>query len=832
MLFGRLRIMGKLTLLMLVPLIGVVALAVPIVTNRLDVIKRANETSDAVSLAGRMGSVLQEMQEERILSLGYLFGLVQRPVLAAQSAKTNNALADFGESSDIPIPPALAEAAARAEGLNKLRAQVIARTARPDEITDRFGAVITPIIEALDLVRHADMGTSAGRQVVALDSLFRNDEAISQAACFMLATLGTGVPQFATRAFQALTTAEADLRRVTTYATPEQAELYLKVQKAFNQRVGPEFFVLFFVDPIRAMKMLPLATALPSLSSVVVLGRFVETKVTVDVIAAVAEQRRQAATTAYAVSGLSVLLLVVVMALGLVMTRSVAQPLRRLTGTADRIARAAEAELQRVADDDSYRAEAIRLDPLDIVARDEIGDLARAFDKVQRTAVQLVERQVTSRRNVAQMFGHVGRRTQNLVSRQLALIDQLERDETDTSRLRELYRLDHMSSRLRRNASSLVVLSGSDGADEHTAPLPLVDVVRLALAEIEDYTRVKMDVPADITVAPALVGDLTLLLAELMENATVFSPPHRDVDVTTVLGNYGVQLTIVDHGLGLSSERLAEENTRIRRRERLDLVPTEVLGLFVVGRLARRHGIGVSLAHTPGGGLTATVELFAEHLMATPPEALIASGALTGWTAPTPAVVVPAWPGTAAADQWYAAAPGQGQQPDPAVAEELPAARRTRSFEQHLLERASRMLATAGPWNGFAASGEHPAEAATEPEQSTFPLTPIPRPVPAPSPLPEPAVMPTTATAPARGVARIPQPAANRGRLTADAAAPPESRGGLTRRVPGATLTDALPPVAAAQYRSEPRLDPDEARHLMEQFESGIALALSEAQPR
>ncbi|MBO4207026.1 sensor histidine kinase [Micromonospora echinofusca] len=795
MLFGRLRITGKLALLILVPLIGVVALTVPIVTNRLDMIRRAHETSDAVNLAGRMGSALQEMQEERILSLGYLFGLVQRPVLAAQSAKTTNALADFGRSSDIPIPAPLAEAAARAEGLHKLRAQVIARTARPDEIIDRFGAVIGPIIEALDLVRHADMATSAGRQVVALDSLFRNDEAISQAACFMLATLGTGVPQFATRAFQALTTAEADLRRVTTYATPEQAELYLKVQKAFNLRVGPEFFVLFFVDPIRAMKMLPLATALPSLSSVVVLGRFVEAKITVDVIAAVAEQRRQAAATAYTVSGLSVLLLAVVTALGVAMTRSVARPLRRLTGTADRIVRAAEEELRRVADDDSYFNEPIRLDPLDIVARDEIGDLARAFDKVQSTAVQLVERQITSRRNVAQMFGHVGRRAQNLVSRQLALIDQLERDETDTDRLRELYRLDHMSSRLRRNASSLVVLSGADGSDEHILPLPLVDVVRLALAEIEDYTRVNVDVPADITVAPAVVGDLTLLFAELMENATVFSPPHRDVAVTAVLGNYGVQLGIVDHGLGLSDERLAEENARIHRRERLDLVPTEVLGLFVVGRLARRHGIAVTLDHTPGGGLTATVELSAEHLTATPPEALIASGTLTGWAAPAP--LVTAGPGSraTAVPQWSGTAPVQVPHPHPMAPVEPPAAPLTGPFDHNLLERAGRMLATAGPWNGFAAPGQHPAQVVTVPAQPAYSLASITRPVPAPS-------------------------------------GPPESRGGLTRRVPGATLVDALPPVTPRQDRSAPRLDPDEARNLMEQFESGVALALSEGPPR
>src|SRR5439155_16030520 len=145
--------------------------------------------------------------------------------------------------------------------------------------------------------------------------------------------------------------------------------------------------------------------------------------------------------------------------------------------SADRVARVSEAELTRVADDESDSPTPMQLEPVDISARDEVGDLARAFERVQGTAVRMVERQVASRRNVAQMFGHVGRRTQNLVGRQLALIDRLERAETDPTRLSDLYRLDHVSNRLRRSASSLVVLSGGSSGDDHLAPLPLGDVV-------------------------------------------------------------------------------------------------------------------------------------------------------------------------------------------------------------------------------------------------------------------------------------------------------------------------------------------------------------------
>jgi len=252
------------------------------------------------------------------------------------------------------------------------------------------------------------------------------------------------------------------------------------------------------------------------------------------------------------------------------------------------------------------------------------------------------------------MFGHVGRRTQNLVGRQVAIIDKLENDETEPDRLRDLYRLDHVASRLRRSASSLVVLSGATGADEHIAPVRLGDVIRLALAEIEDYSRVDVEVSTSVRVIPALISDLVLLLAELMENATTFSPPGTQVTVTAVTWAESARLTIVDHGLGMSAERLAEENARLTRRERLDLAPTEVLGLFVVGRLARRHGLVVSLLPTDRGGVTIVVDVPAHLLTAFGP---IATPAVAGATT-----------GVAASPGWAAGRVRKTAQPGAAIA--------------------------------------------------------------------------------------------------------------------------------------------------------------------
>jgi signal transduction histidine kinase len=143
-----------------------------------------------------------------------------------------------------------------------------------------------------------------------------------------------------------------------------------------------------------------------------------------------------------------------------------------------------------------------------------------------------------------------------MVGRQIDLIDRLEYEETDSDRLRELYRLDHLASRLRRSASSLVVLSGMADTSRYRAPLPLAEVVRLALGEIEDFTRVDIDVPEAMLVAPSVIGDLLLMMAELMENATRFSPPHERIGVIARAAAEGVRLSVVDHGIGLSDERL------------------------------------------------------------------------------------------------------------------------------------------------------------------------------------------------------------------------------------------------------------------------------------
>ncbi len=689
MLFGKFRILGKLALLMLIPLLGVVALSVPIVINRIDAARDAQRIADTVALATRVGSTVQELQEERLLSVGYLLGLVQGPELVTQSAKAQERLAGLTRL-DEPLSGPLSRAVANAARLSNIRAGVLNRSVQnPAQVVAEYTAVIQPILDALGLRTKADLTTSVGRQVFALDEALRTDDQINQASSYLIAAAITEETAFISLFASVMVQLQADINAGQRFFTPEQYKLYLVAQDAVTTRVGSQFLTQAAVNPSGAIAVLDTGPLFAQLRSVNVLGGFVENKIAGDVDAATIRNRDSALRTALLVGAASLLLLLLVFALSILMARAVARPLQRLTSSADRIARAAEAELERVADDEAEVARPIRLDPVDVAARDEIGDLARAFDRVQTTAVRLVERQVIGRRNVAQMFGHVGRRTQNLVGRQLALIDNLERRETDSDRLRELYRLDHMSSRLRRNASSLVVLSGGAGANEHMAPLSLSDVVRLALGEIEDYTRVDVEVPEEIVVVPAVLADLTLLLAELMENATAFSPPHTRVTVTAAELRGGARLAIVDHGLGLAPERLAEENARLTRRERLDLAPSEVLGLFVVGRLARRHGIEVTLTDTPDGGVTAWVDLRPAHLVAR------AEAMPAGASPPIQATVgtqhgefAPLLAGTATRS-----VPGSAQ-----------------PFDVNMLDRATRTLQSARSWNAFVPMRPGPPE--------------------------------------------------------------------------------------------------------------------------
>ncbi|MEW2590192.1 nitrate- and nitrite sensing domain-containing protein [Micromonospora aurantiaca] len=779
MLLGRLRIRGKLALLVIIPLLSMVGLAVPVVIDRVTAARQAADTAETVRVASRVGSLVQDLQQERLLSIGLLLRRVSRTELIQKSATVDDRVADLRAE---PLPAAVRESLDGVRRLEDVRNATLAGRATPQQILTVFGEVDTALIDALRLPFRVDTDTAAGRQVLALDALLRVDESLSSCTTQIVLVKATGDPEVA-RAFVACMAAlNVDNRRFRKLITPEQLKVAQLDDAAVAARTSPTFLVDSLRDPEGAIAPVPLDVLFPSARSMITLGQFVEKKVVADVIAETRAREREALTAAWLVSLAAAAILLVVVLLSMTVARTVARPLSRLTRSAERVARVTEAELTRVADDESETVPPVRLDPVEVSARDEIGDLARAFDRVQHTAARLVERQVAGRRNVAQMFGHVGRRTQNLVGRQIALIDRLERQETDPGRLEHLYRLDHISSRLRRNAGSLVVLSGATGSDGHVAPVPLADVVRLALGEIEDYTRVDVEVPPGVAAAPAIAGDLVLTLAELMENATSFSPPHTRVVVTGELTDGGARLVVVDHGIGLTGDRMAEENARFTRRERLDLAPTEVLGLFVVGRLARRHGWSVQLSHTPGGGVTAALEIPGASLVIRRPEPV---GVSAG----------------------RAAVPG-AREPEPAAVE-APA-----GFDAELLSRATRSMSSGDPWNAFG----HQTEGA-EPAEDQGPPTGGPPPVWPPSAVPPARPGHLSPPTPVAGPALAAPPAA--GPATGPTVTPPVTHPALAPSAGPALAPPPAGPAVAPQHG--PGLAPQHRPGVAPQYGPGVA---------
>ncbi|MFI2027584.1 sensor histidine kinase [Streptomyces buecherae] len=307
----------------------------------------------------------------------------------------------------------------------------------------------------------------------------------------------------------------------------------------------------------------------------------------------------------------SVIVLVALLAAFIVaglMARSMSRSMRQLRNAALEVA---EQRLPELVDQLS-RTEPGRTDtrvtPIPIATRDEIGEVARAFDHVHQEAVRLAAEQALLRGNVNAIFTNLSRRNQGLIERQLTLISTLENNEADPDQLENLFRMDHLATRMRRNGENLLVLAGEEPGRRWNQPVPLVDVLRAASSEVESYERIELAGVPDSEIHGNAVTDLVHLLAELLENATTFSSPQSKVRVTaTRLPDGRVMIEIHDKGIGLTAEDFADINHRLAHPPTVDVAVSQRMGLFVVGRLANRHGIRVQLR--PAGEQAGTTSL-------------------------------------------------------------------------------------------------------------------------------------------------------------------------------------------------------------------------------
>ncbi|MFE5515835.1 nitrate- and nitrite sensing domain-containing protein [Streptomyces sp. NPDC056529] len=324
-----------------------------------------------------------------------------------------------------------------------------------------------------------------------------------------------------------------------------------------------------------------------------------------------ARELRQESQREAIINGALILLVLGVSLVGaFVVARSMIRSLRRLQDTATKVAQERLPELVKQLSESDPQDVDTSVESVGVHSRDEIGQVAAAFDDVHREAVRLAAEQALLRGNVNAMFTNLSRRSQGLIQRQLSLISELEAREADPDQLSSLFKLDHLATRMRRNGENLLVLAGEEPGRRWTRPVPLVDVLRAAASEVEQYERIELAAVPATEVAGRVVNDLVHLLAELLENATSFSSPQTKVRVTGhALPDGRVLVEIHDTGIGLSPEDLAAINERLASPPTVDVSVSRRMGLFVVGRLSLRHGIRIQLRPSDSGGTTALVML-------------------------------------------------------------------------------------------------------------------------------------------------------------------------------------------------------------------------------
>ena len=457
--------------------------------------------------------------------------------------------------------------------------------------------------------------------ITTLGALLRNENQVSVQRAILYAALvspqGTLRSEDLTNLQQASEQAKADLADFD--ASSDTAE-----QQFYSNTVSGNPVDVASSDEILAEQMATNAPTVPLTSTgqldqgnwnrdmTATLGdtRTVANQLTTAISSRASTLRSNATTELLVTSIVTLLLLLLVLLVSTTVARSLIRPLRKLRTDALDVAGHRLPEMVRRLSQSEGTDEGVEIEPIGVTSTDEIGEVARAFDQVHREAVRLAADEAMLRGNLNAMFINLSRRSQSLIERQLSLIDSLEQSEQDPGRLSSLFRLDHLATRMRRNSENLLVLAGHEVTRRWSQPVPLVDVLRAAISEIEQYERVVLNVQPGIVVVGQAVNDAVHLVAEIVENATTFSPEDTQVYVSgQPLSSGGVLLDITDNGVGISDQEMSHANWRLDNPPVVDVAVSRRMGLFVVGRLAARHGVRVRLRHAQAGGLTALIWL-------------------------------------------------------------------------------------------------------------------------------------------------------------------------------------------------------------------------------
>jgi len=539
---------------------------------------------------------------------------------SAAAARVKSLAAGIGGSFPANIRTRVATVVSDINDLGGLRTEAQASQSALSVIN----AYATPIADMIALDDQVGQGTSDSilvSDVQTLNSLaLAKDQAAQQRALLFNAF---GVGQLPNDELQALVSAQdgqvIDLTAFGTTATPaQQSEFDTDVAGAPDSQLASDIEIgvqgsgslagglsLAGIKPARA------ATTWYTDESITVDGmQQVELDVAENIVARAQSLQHSAENfVLFTIILVAVILLLVLLAT-VAVARSLVGPLRRLREGALTIATVELPERVRLLGEAQDPSTSIEVKPIDVLSADEIGQVARAFDQVHSEAVRLASNEAILRNSFNAMFVNLSRRSQSLIERLARMIDSLEQNEGDPEQLSNLFSMDHLVTRMRRNSENLLVLAGHEGARKWSEPVALADVARAAVSEIEQYSRVTLKIQPGIAVTGAAVSDVVHLLAEVIENATIFSARDTPVHVSgQELPTGGVLIEVVDSGVGISEARLAEMNWRLDNPPVMDVSVSRHMGLFAVARLAERHGVRIRLRPRSPQGLTALIWL-------------------------------------------------------------------------------------------------------------------------------------------------------------------------------------------------------------------------------
>ncbi|GAA5002865.1 nitrate- and nitrite sensing domain-containing protein [Kitasatospora paranensis] len=619
---GTPSIRTRITTLVLIPLLALVALwSFAVVSTTGDLRDLIRLESAYRTFGSPVDTVVGQVQTERRLAAEYLGSGGGATELAAYSAQQHatdekvramRAVAtDPGRQGDLSADQraALAAELDATDGLTVLRSNVTSRAIGWGDAVDAYTAVVEPAFTVQSALTALQAGRLAREAQTVIELVRVREFASREDALYSGAHAAGSFDPAQSRAFGAAVEDRRIFQRTYAAALPADSRALfdaLTADSRYRALVTAEEAVLDGGSGAHAVydrtrwraTMDPIAHRYSELCSQAALNSAARGRAYAD------DQLLRSG-----IAGGAGLVAVVLSVWYSVRTgRRITRRLLRLRASADRLAHRQLPDLvRRLAAGENVDVE--RAAPQLTFGDDEIGDVGRALNHARRAAVEAAVEQARLRAGISGVFVNIARRSQALIHRQLKLLDTMERRVTDPEELADLFRVDHLTTRMRRHAEGLIILSGAAPGRAWRRPVPLVDVVGSAVGAVEEYERVVVPPMPPVAVAGEAVADLAHLVAELVENATSFSPPHTQVTMRSGGAAHGHVLEIDDRGLGMDADELAAANRTLAEPQEFDPTRTERLGLFVAGRLARRHGIEVALRRSPYGGTTAVVLL-------------------------------------------------------------------------------------------------------------------------------------------------------------------------------------------------------------------------------